>query len=265
MPQRRFGKYAERKDQLSEIIHPSPADTLDERRGLAVPTGETSRALLRDPMPISFPLCTIAILLYIACAEAGERSAEPFQRSSSPLQKDIQRHEKFMQDKDRLIETGGTSLVFIGDSITDYWRADPQHKIFTDYFGPYRPFNIGVAGDETQHVLWRIEHGELDGITPKVTVLLIGTNNLGNSQMSPEETAVGVTSLVQLLRRMLPDTRIILLGIFPRGNRSDDPFRALISRTNALIATLDDGEHVFFLDIGAQFLSGDGTLTHDIM
>jgi lysophospholipase L1-like esterase len=216
-------------------------------------------------MPISFQLFTIAILLYTACGEVGERSAEPFQRSSWPVQKDIERHEEFMRAKDRLIETGGTSLVFIGDSITDYWRSDPQHKIFTDYFGPYRPYNIGVAGDETQHVLWRIEHGELDGITPKVTVLLVGTNNLGNSQMSPEETAGGVTSLVQLLRRMLPDTRIILLGIFPRGNRSDDPFRALISRTNALIATLHDGEHVFYLDIGAQFLSVDGTLTHDVM
>jgi len=216
-------------------------------------------------MPISFYLFTLVLFLYTACGEAGEHCAEPLQRSNSPVQKDIERHDEFMRARDRLIATGGTGLVFIGDSITDKWREDPQVKIFTDFFGQYRPFNIGVGGDETQHVLWRIEQGELDGITPKLAVLLVGTNNLGNSQMSAEETAVGVTSVVCLLRQRLPNTKLILLGIFPRGNRSDDPFRALISRTNALIATLNDGKHVFYLDIGARFLSADGILTRDVM
>jgi len=137
---------------------------------------------------------------------------------------------------------------------------------FEDYFGQYRPYNIGIGGDETQHVLWRVEHGELDGITPKVVVMMIGTNNLDiRSKMSPEETAEGVTTLVSVIRHKLPASKILLLGIFPRGNRSDDPLRVLVNRTNAMIAHLDDGRYVKYLDIGAKFLDSDGNLSGAIM
>jgi len=202
----------------------------------------------------------------IACAASVKTVVPPSNRGSLPTEKNLNRHVEFMARKDRLIKTGGTQLVFIGDSITDGWRTDPQREIFEDYFGRYRPYNIGISGDETQHVLWRVEHGELDGITPKVIVLMIGTNNIGNNnKMSADETAQGITTLVTAIRHKLPASKILLLGILPRGNRPDDPFRAQINQTNAMISKLDDGRYVQYLDIGARFLESDGSLSGTIM
>ena len=170
-----------------------------------------------------------------------------------------------MARKEHLLKTGGTELVLIGDSITDFWRSDPQRDSLEDYFGQYRPYNIGIAGDQTQHVLWRIEHGELDDIAPKAAVIMIGTNNFGDAHMSPEETAEGIAAVVRATRTKLPNTHILLLAIFPRGNRPDDPIRARIDKANALIARLDDGSHVKYMDIGSHFLGPDGTLSDAVM
>lgn len=197
---------------------------------------------------------------------AQEASVDTRQRGRIAVEKDLARHQAFLARKDRLIRTGGTQLVFVGDSITDAWRADPQREIFEDYFGPYRPYNIGISADETQHVLWRIQHGELDGVSPKLVVLMIGTNNLANAnRMSPRETADGVAAVVAAIRSKLPTSKVLLLGIFPRGNRADDPLRLAVNATNKLIAPLQDGRAVFYRDIGASFLSPDGTLSGDIM
>jgi len=188
------------------------------------------------------------------------------QRGSTPVEKDLNRHRAFLERRDRMIKTGGTGLIFIGDSITDFWRSDPQREIFEDYFGQYRPYNIGVSGDETQHVLWRIDHGELDGLAPKLVVLMIGTNNLANdNKMGARETAEGVATVVRTIRRKLPGSKILLLGIFPRSNRSDDRLRVAANATNAIIAGLEDRKTVFYLDIGAKFLGPDETLSGDIM
>jgi lysophospholipase L1-like esterase len=188
------------------------------------------------------------------------------QRGRLATQKDLPRHVDFMDRKERLIRTGGTELAFVGDSITDGWRRDPQREMFEDYFGRYRPYNIGIGGDETQHVLWRIEHGELDGIAPRLVVLMIGTNNLANAnKMTPAETADGVAAVVEAIRRKQPAAKVLLLGIFPRANRSDDPMRLAVSETNRAIARLGDGRTVIYRDIGAKFLAADGTLSGEIM
>jgi lysophospholipase L1-like esterase len=186
-------------------------------------------------------------------------------RATIPTEKDLDRHDAFMLRKNHLIETGGTRLVFIGDSITDAWRLDPQREFFEDYFGQYRPYNIGTSGDETQHVLWSIEHGELDGITPTVVVILIGTNNIGNSGMSPDETARGITTLVGTIRKRLTGSKILLLGIFPRGNLPGDPLRLQVNMVNNTIARLDDGQFVKYLDIGDRFLDSYGRLSGTVM
>ena len=204
----------------------------------------------------SLPEWPLALLLGALCiTEAVATSAAPLpNRGSLPTEKDLDRHDRFMSRKDRLIKTGGTQLVFVGDSITDGWRADRQRELFEDYFGQYRPYNIGISADETQHVLWRVEHGEPDGIAPKVVVVMIGTNNIANSGMSAEETAQGITTRITTIRHQLPGSKILLLGIFPRGNRSDDPLRGMVNSTNAMIAALDDGRFVNNLDIGAKSL-----------
>ncbi|KQS02215.1 hypothetical protein ASG11_15695 [Sphingomonas sp. Leaf357] len=209
----------------------------------------------------------LAMPAFAPAAPTAQADPQPSQhRGRMPAEKDLDRHLAFLARKDRLIKTGGTDVVFVGDSITDWWRNDPQREIFEDYFGRFRPYNIGIAGDETQHVLWRIDHGELDGLTPKLVVLMIGTNNLANAnRMGPAETADGVAAVVEAIRRKLPGARILLLGIFPRGNRSDDPLRLAVNATNTLIAGLADRKTVFYLDVGPEFLAPDGTLPGDLM
>ena len=128
--------------------------------------------------------------------------------------------------------------------------------------------NFGISGDQTQHVLWRIDNGELDGISPKVVVLMIGTNNL--TRYPTEVITVKADKLiVQRIHEKLPNTKVLLLGIFPRGA---DPkahgtafYRAKTKVVNAGLATLDDGDKTRYLDIGNKFLNDDGSLPRPIM
>ncbi len=154
---------------------------------------------------------------------------------------------------------GGVDLLFLGDSITQGWNAN---DVWQRYYGPRQAANFGIGGDRTQHVLWRIENGELDGISPKVAVLMIGTNNLGSS--SPDEIAKGVTAIVKELGEKLPKTKILLLGVFPRGEKPASA-RERIKSINETIAKLDDGSRVHYLDIGKAFLNPDGTISREIM
>ncbi|MBM3876388.1 MAG: GDSL family lipase [Verrucomicrobia bacterium] len=151
-------------------------------------------------------------------------------------------------------------MVFLGDSITAGWGG--QKAIWDAAFGKYKPANFGIGGDRTQHVLWRIQNGELDGITPKAAVLMIGTNNSGSD--SAEGIAKGITAIVKHLRSKTPHTRILLLAVFPRGPMPN-PTRDKLKQVNDTIARLDDGKSVFYLDIGAKFLEPDGTLTKEVM
>jgi lysophospholipase L1-like esterase len=177
----------------------------------------------------------------------------------------IERHEGFMHEA----RQGDIDLLFLGDSITDRWRNHGSN-VWNEYYAPLHAANFGISSDRTQHVLWRIEHGELDGIHPKVVVLMIGTNNTGKEKDGKTirntipEVVEGVTAIVHELRTKLPGSKILLLGIFPRGNLND-PQRAQVAVINTIIAKLDDGKTVSFLDIGPKFLEPDGTLSRDIM
>jgi lysophospholipase L1-like esterase len=199
----------------------------------------------------------------------------------------VKRHEGFLKDlKAMNVKVG---IVFVGDSITDGWRRDKQvvrkvdpkappaatpaapatpailpHDVFEKYYGSMNPLNLGIGGDRTQHVLWRLDRGEVDGISPKVAVVMIGTNNLGGN--SNEEIVAGDTKIVKELNEKLPNTKVLLLGIFPRGMKAADPARDRIKAINEQLAKLDDGgKHVKYLDIGAKFLEPDGTLPKSIM
>ena len=173
----------------------------------------------------------------------------------------LKRHEGFL--KDLKAKNGKVGVLFVGDSITDGWRGKGK-QTFQDTYGGMDPLNIGIGGDRTQHVLWRLEHGEVEGISPRVAVLMIGTNNLGSN--TNEEIAAGVTKIVRTLREKLPRTKVLLLAIFPRGARPDDPNRARIRAINEQLAKLDDGgKTVKYLDIGPKFLADDGTLPKEIM
>ncbi len=160
-------------------------------------------------------------------------------------------------------------LLFIGDSITDNWTKAPE--VWQANYEQYQAANFGIGGDRTEHVIWRIEDGVLKGVKPKVVVLMIGTNN--SSDHTAEQIAAANKKIVDLIRAHIPDAKVLLLGIFPRGPRKnsngtwDDAVKrtATINATNALLAQLDDGQHVRFLDIGAKFLGADGKIPADIM
>ena len=158
---------------------------------------------------------------------------------------------------------GNKDVIFLGDSITQGWEGAGK-EAWAKFFDPLKPMNAGIGGDRTEHVLWRIENGELEGHKPKAVVLMIGTNNSGSDE--PEGTARGVTKIVETLRARLPDAKILLLAIFPRGaGPTNNPGRAKNEKVNSIIAKLHDGQHVHYLDIGAKFLQPDGTLTKEIM
>lgn len=212
-------------------------------------------------------LLTVALTLPVALLISGVvRGDDRKLASCTPAQKDPQRHEQFLKDKAEALKKGPVDLLWVGDSITDAWRGGPQNKLYTERWGKHNPLNIGISGDKTQHVLWRLDHGEVDGIKPKAVVVMIGTNNLGNPpKATPEDTAAGVKCVVERLRNKLPDAKILLLGVFPRGAKADDPYRAQIKTVNETIARLDDSKQVKYLDIGDKFLAKDGALPADIM
>jgi lysophospholipase L1-like esterase len=177
----------------------------------------------------------------------------------------VVRHEGFVQEA----KQGGRDILFLGDSITDFWR-NRGSNVWNRYYAPRHAANFGISADRTQHVLWRMDHGELDGIRPRAVVLLIGTNNTGKEKEPGKirntvpETIAGVQAVVKELRAKQPDSKILLLGIFPRGTL-DDPQRAQVALINTVLAKLDDGKMVKFLDIGPKFLEADGTLSTNIM
>ncbi|HVW21337.1 MAG TPA: GDSL-type esterase/lipase family protein [Opitutaceae bacterium] len=178
----------------------------------------------------------------------------------------LKKHESFLARA----KAGPIGLLFLGDSITDNWRARAP-RLFDEAYGKYQPANFGIGGDTTQNVIWRIDHGELDGIHPKVVVLMLGTNNSASN--SAEEIFAADRKLVGLIREKIPQAKVLLLAIFPRGPRQntngtpdDSALRmGVIARTNRMLATLDDGRNVRFLDIGAKFLGPDGRIPDAIM
>lgn len=175
----------------------------------------------------------------------------------------IASHDKFVG----IAKEGKTQLLFLGDSITAGWAGNGK-EVWAKSFAAHMPANFGIGGDRTQHVLWRIQNGELEGIKPKAVVLMIGTNNAG--QDSAEGIAKGVTAIVSTIREKQPQAKILLLAVFPRGEKPStaekpNPGRDKLKQVNDIIAKLDDGKNVFFLDIGAKFTQPDGTLTKEIM
>jgi lysophospholipase L1-like esterase len=176
----------------------------------------------------------------------------------------VARHEGFLAEAMR----GNYDLVFIGDSITDGWRKGGL-EVWNKYYAPRHALNLGIGGDRTQHVLWRIEQGELAGLNPKAVVLMIGTNNTGtekdgSARNSTAEIIQGVTAVVKEIRTKLPRSKLLLLAIFPRGT-VDAPQRAQIKEINTALARLDNGTKIKFLDIGKVFLTDDGSIPKTIM
>src|SRR5665213_1616413 len=166
----------------------------------------------------------------------GEVAADQQKPASCiPSKKDPNRHEQFLKDKAAQLEKGPIQVVFEGDSITDGWRGGGK-KVWKEYYSKYNTLNLGIGGDRTEHVLWRVQHGELDGLDPKVVVMMIGTNNIGSSV---SDIVAGITCDVKAIHEKLPNTKILLLGVFPRSPKPTDNARPKIKEVNEAISKLD--------------------------
>jgi lysophospholipase L1-like esterase len=167
----------------------------------------------------------------------------------------FRRHRGFAQ----IARQDTAQVVFLGDSITATWGSVGK-DVFMAEFGQYRAANFGIGGDRTEHVLWRVQNGEFPSdFTPKVVVLMIGTNNLAE----PEgDIANGIRLIVNELNMRAPSTKILLHGIFPKG---DEARWAKVKRVNAIISQLHTPRNgIYYLDIGAAFTNPDGTFNRSL-
>lgn len=217
--------------------------------------------------------CVAGVLLLgavVAVSECDRKVARYFHRklrvkprraedAITPVAKDPDRHAQFLERA----KQGDIDVLFLGDSITDRFPRVGEGSWVK--LAPYKPANFGIEGDCTEHLLWRLEHGELDGISPKVVVVLIGTNNVFYfADEAPGWTARGIEEIVAAIQKRLPAARVLLFGIFPRDEK-DSRVRQIIAAINREIRRLDDGAHVRFVDMGDRFLDGDGNIPAALM
>lgn len=205
------------------------------------------------------------VLMPLGLAKAQKQEDNP---AIKPVPRDNdwqQRHTQFV----RMAQKGNIDVLLLGDSITDAWggqghsESSEGRELFAKDFEPLKTANFGIGGDRTQHILWRLQHGELQGIHPKVIMLMIGTNNSNDD--TAQEIAGGITAIVKEIHKRTPTTRILLLGIFPRGEKPA-PVRDKIKRVNEIVSRLDDGgKTVKYLDISDRFVQQDGTISKEIM
>jgi lysophospholipase L1-like esterase len=207
-------------------------------------------------------------LLVVACTLGLSLSAQPVSSPGhsaiSPVPRDGNWHTRARLLDQRIRETPDTQLLFIGDSITQGWEGAGASNVWNKYYAPRKAVNLGIGGDRTQHVLWRLEKAPLDGVKPKAAVIMIGTNNSNGEDNSPGQIVEGIQAIVKKLRERLPNTKILLLGIFPRSENFA-PQRGKLTQVNQVLAGLDDGRNVHYLDIGHRFLTKDGILPAEVM
>jgi lysophospholipase L1-like esterase len=166
-------------------------------------------------------------------------------------------------------KAGPIDLLFLGDSITEHWAKAPE--VWGKYYGAFHPANFGIGGDATQNVLWRIEQGELDGLSPRVLILLLGTNNTATH--TAEEIVAAQKKLLSQIRQKLPKTKVLLLALFPRGPRKNSQGQwedgvtrmKVIDKINAGLPKLADGRTVRFLNINDKFLDASGKIPDALM
>jgi lysophospholipase L1-like esterase len=200
-----------------------------------------------------------ALALTFSVLSVAQSATKPAPKENEGWQK---RHASF----NARIAEGNVDLLMIGDSITHAWEGRGA-AMWQEYYADRNAVNLGISGDRTEQVLWRLDNGNIDNISPKLAVVMIGTNNIGQAKLKvcdADEITAGITAIVEKLRAKLPQTKVLLLAVFPRTD-IDEKLQAEMAKTNANIAKLDDGEWVHFLDVNRFLLNEEGVLTKDIM
>ena len=156
--------------------------------------------------------CVLVVGLSLPTLAGGQQSDNP---AVKKLDRDIPRHKDFLRRIEQ--SNGAGDVILLGDSITHGWEGQ---RAWQEHFGSFKPVNLGIGGDQTGHVLWRITDGhELDNLKPKAAVIMIGTNNTGGH--TAEQIAGGITAIVEELKKQKPGIKILVLGVFPRGGFGD--------------------------------------------
>jgi lysophospholipase L1-like esterase len=239
---------------MPDLLHPSPAGALAWARAMEPALCE----LLGDTSHDTPPANTAII-------------------PASKLENDFydwwERHKAALRAKDE----ARPDIVLIGDSITHLWGGNPPTpgrkpngaQSFEKAFTGKQVLNLGFGWDRTQNVLWRLDHGEFDGLHPALVVVNIGTNNFAQTKNArantPEEIAEGVRAILIRVRAKSPESHIVLMGLFPRGEKPGDPIRVRVAAVNALLAEFGKTEGITFLDIGTKLTQPDGTISREMM
>lgn len=245
----------------------------------------TTFCVPRQVSGFSAPLATLVVVLAVGMgapiAQADPPVADPPQAEAPPASaqdqrpKDVQeatqpahRPQEGWKDRNALINQRAKEnkwdLVFMGDSITQGWEKAGR-EVWKEHYAKRKAGNLGIGGDQTQHLAWRIQNGNLAGQSPRLGVVMIGTNNFGNQRHSPEGVIAGIEKVLATYKEQCPQSQILLLGIFPRGEQPDHPLRAQIKTVNEQISKLADQKQIHYLDIGQTFLEEDGTLSKKVM
>ena len=224
--------------------------------------------LPKDPQELKSVHDDPAYAEVLAGMQKRYRDLRQFYQVNSAIIPATRGDEPGWRDRDAAItkkaQQGDVDLAFIGDSITHGWEGRGK-DVWEKYYSERKAINLGIGGDRTEHVIWRLTHGNLGKIQPKVAVMMIGTNNTGHFTQDPAEVAQGVKRILEILAQRLPDTKVILHGIFPRGPNKLDEKRLNNVAINQFIRRFDDGDRVHFMEIGDQFLEPDGSISTEIM
>lgn len=209
-------------------------------------------------------ICGLTLSLTASLSVADQAKASgttPSPRAIEYSWMSVETWNKMQAEDVAIAEKGGVDLLFVGDSITAGWNWDIWQKNFSQY----NPANFGIGGDHTGNLLWRLQNGDKGKLKPKAVVLLIGVNNFGHLNETPQQVFEGIKAVVKNLRKNYPKAKILVNGVFPFEESATSPKRAMVKEVNALVATLDDNKHVFVKDYGYLFLQADGTISKDTM
>jgi len=211
-------------------------------------------------------LCLWALLLCLAAAVGAQ--AEPALRCGRfgegalpvPEPRSAAWPLRRLAKIDEAVKSRPHRVLFLGDSLVEHFEIGAGGPVWRTELAPRGVFDAGISGDRTEHLLWRLDHGNLDGPPPHAAIVLIGTNDLSYHR-TPAETADGIRAVLLRLREKLPKARVLLLGLWPRGAGPESPFRAEIAEVNRKIAACADGRTIVFAEIGRELLGPDGQLT----
>ena len=213
---------------------------------------------------------TAAVFVVLSCITAssvcGAQTNEisGLARCTRAVPREGKAYDRFLELNERAKEAGtNAQLIFVGDSITQGWEGNGK-AVWDKYYARHHALNLGIGSDHTQHVLWRLEQGNVDGLKPKVAVVLIGVNNIPEESNSAGDVLAGITAVVKALREKLPDMKVLVLGIFPfREDFNLQRGKAL--QVNQALYHLADQRNVFFLDFGHLLIQPNGKISKEIM